>query len=101
MLIDTGADVSLFPLSFASLLGISAERDLMKAPTKGIGADRDAFMLRLPPPIMARVQTEVFALPEVRFIEGNSIPPILGRDALFGDFELRMNRDEIVLSRWP
>jgi len=60
-------------------------------------------MLAKPPPIRARLQTgtlvDEFDLPEVDFVEGDETPGILGRDALFGNFELRMTSAIIELRR--
>lgn len=93
VLIDSGADVSVMPLELARRLGIEL-RSLRRAATAGIGGGATSWIAE-GAGIVARIGIYRIALPRVDFIE--HAPAILGRDALFGPMELRMNRDEIEL----
>ena len=98
MLLDTGADTSILPRRYVDLLGID-RGDLKTAAAHGLGGRSEVLMGKK----RIRVQAEIAGYFNVQipieFGINDSIPPILGRDALFGDFELRMNRREIELRR--
>ena len=93
MLIDTGADVSVLPFSWAPLLGLEPKR-LRRSSMGGIGGGVTAWV-SVGAGIVANLGIHRIDLPRVDFIAG--APAILGRDALFGSLELRMNSLEIGL----
>ena len=93
MLLDTGADTSVLPLELTGLLGLHAS-DLRKTKTAGIGGAAAAWRATKAG-IVGRIGIYDVQFPDVQFIA--NVVPILGRDALFGRFELRMNRDEIEI----
>ena len=91
MLLDTGADTSVLPLELARLLGLIPE-DLRRTKTAGIGGAAVAWR-RAKAGIVGRIGIYPIPFPNVQFI-ANAVP-ILGRDAIFGPLELRINRAEI------
>jgi hypothetical protein len=93
VLIDTGADVSVLPRTWIPMLGL-LEKDLRTAATTGIGGVIRALSA-VDAGIVAAFGIWRIALPRVDFIA--NAPLILGRDALFGSLELRMNGFEIGL----
>lgn len=94
MLVDTGADVSLLPMTFARALGVR-EEELRRTAMAGIGGGTTAYRLVHAPAIVARIGVHEVELSEVQFVP--HAPLILGRDALFGNLELRMTRERIAL----
>lgn len=103
MLLDTGADASTLPFSLAKKFCADPASELVVRKGKGVGGAFRSHMLAKPPAIRARLQTgmvvDEFDLPELDFVEGDETPGILGRDALFASFELRMTSSIIELIR--
>lgn len=100
MIIDTGASVSMFPMSMASLFGIN-QSELVATTTTMVAGKHKSFALsgkQIYGKIDAGPAME-FVLPEVHFVE--NAPVLLGCDALFGPFELRINRADIQIRLKP
>ncbi len=100
MLIDTGADSSILPNRYIDLLGISRD-DLRSRSAAGLSGKTGILVGKKRIRLSAELENYFSIQMPVEFASNDQIPPILGRDALFGDFELRMNRREIELIRVP
>jgi hypothetical protein len=94
LLVDTGADGTLLPLQMARLLGFG-EEDLTSEVSRSVAGET---MLRVPRSLH---QSEIeiggkwIALPSLKFAEHTY--PLLGRDVIFANFDLRMTSDEFEL----
>lgn len=107
MLLDTGANASILPLSLSKRFCITPDSELQLRKGMGAGGEFTSYMLIKPPPIRARLATGIvvdeFDLPEIDFItdgaDGENTPGILGRDAIFSNFDLRMTSEIIELTR--
>lgn len=90
MIIDTGADYTLLPRSYAKALGINLERDCKVRETLGIGGTETVFVH---PSIRVRLGGWETDIP-VGFLDRDAVPSLLGRknflEALSVTFENRM-----------
>lgn len=75
MIIDTGADYTLFPKRFAEILGVNLKKDCVIEATKGIGGAEKVYQYPKLPCKMGDWQKEI----PVGFLDRNDIPPLLGR----------------------
>ncbi|MBI5399238.1 hypothetical protein HZB07_01285 [Candidatus Saganbacteria bacterium] len=75
LIIDTGADYTLFPHSKALDLGINLTKDCREFKTIGIGGKEMVFLL---PEIRMRLGAAERIIP-VGFLKQDNIPPLLGR----------------------
>lgn len=75
MIVDTGADYTLLPRSYAKALGVSLERDCRPYETLGIGGHEMVYMH---PGIRVRLGTWETEVP-VGFLERDAVPALLGR----------------------
>jgi hypothetical protein len=91
MLLDTGADTTVLPLAMAPMLGIDA-RDLRQGSVSGFGGKAISWRATNPG-VTGRIGVYEINFKEIQFI-AHAIP-VLGCDALFGPFEIRINREEI------
>lgn len=100
MLIDTGADSCILPNRYIDLLGIRRD-DLRSTSAAGLSGKTGILVGKKRIRLTAELENYFSIQMPVEFAANDQIPPILGRDALFGDFELRMSRREIELIRVP
>jgi hypothetical protein len=89
LIVDTGADYTLFPYSKAIDLGINLEEECRVFKTFGIGGSEKVFLL---PKIKMKLGDSERIIP-VGFLKRDDIPPLLGRfrcldtyDLLFSSF---------------
>jgi len=75
LIIDTGADYTLFPHSKAFDLGINLEKECQEFKTFGIGGVEKVFLL---PKIKMKLGESEKIVP-VGFLKRDDIPPLLGR----------------------
>ncbi|HEX9722463.1 MAG TPA: retropepsin-like aspartic protease [Candidatus Paceibacterota bacterium] len=75
MIVDTGADYSLLPRSYAKALNVDLERDCQPFETAGIGGKELVFVH---PQIRIRIGEWEREVP-VGFLERDTVPPLLGR----------------------
>jgi len=75
MVIDSGADYSLFPKKYAEILGVDLFRECTAQTTLGIGGAETVYQYKSLP---IKVGTWEKPIP-VGFLERNDIPPLLGR----------------------
>lgn len=98
MVIDTGADYSLFPQRYAGILGIDLARECAKAETLGVGGAETIHQYKNLPIRIGNWQKEV----PVGFLERDDIPPLLGRleclEALRLSFENKESKFELLVA---
>lgn len=84
LIVDTGADYTLFPYSKANDLGISLEKECRVFKTFGIGGAENVFLL---PRIKMELGKTVIFVP-VGFLNRDNLPPLLGRYKCLDRFDL-------------
>ncbi len=89
MIIDTGADYTLFPHSKAEDLGVDLEKECLIFQTSGIGGTEKVYLFKK---IEMKLGKWIETVP-VGFLDRDDIPPLLGRfkcidrfDFLFSNF---------------
>lgn len=75
MLVDSGADYTMLPSSYAELLSIDCNRDCTPIITSGIGGSETVYIYRSQ---KIKINKWEYAIP-IGFLERDSIPPLLGR----------------------
>lgn len=76
LIVDTGADYTVFPLKVARDLKINLEKDCQQYFTRGIGGSEKVYIYKKGALIMlGDYETKI----PVGFLERNDIPPLLGR----------------------
>ena len=75
MIIDTGADYSLFPKKYAGILGVNLLKECLVETTLGIGGAETVYQYRNLPIRIGNWEKQI----PVGFLERNDIPPLLGR----------------------
>lgn len=85
LIVDTGADYTVFPLKVAQDLKINAEKECKKFLTRGVGGSEKVFIykkgLRMK---LGDYETKI----PVGFLERNDLPPLLGRQECLDIFEV-------------
>ena len=87
LIIDTGADYTIFPKSKAEDLGVNLEKECIQFKTIGIGGAEKVFLL---PKIKMRLGTKELIIP-VGFLNRDDIPPLLGRFKCLDAFSLTLS----------
>ena len=75
MLVDTGADYSILPRSFASLLGIDLATDCIEHQTRGIGGTEKIFLYRRQVVRLGKYERSI----PLGFLDRETGPTLLGR----------------------
>jgi hypothetical protein len=94
LLVDTGADGVLLPFALASLMGFSTS-DLESQQSAAVGGAATVWRPRGPLDVEIELGGHWLSLPSLAFAE--KTPPLLGRDLIFRNFELRMSATETEL----
>ncbi len=84
MIIDTGADYSILPRSFAPLLGIDLAVECIEHQTLGIGGTEKIFLCRRQ---IARIGKYSRTIP-LGFLDRETGPTLLGRHECFETFRV-------------
>lgn len=90
--IDSGADVTLFPLSFGRLLGLEIDEDEIKE-LKGVGGDTIAVVFKTIPIQIGKYEFDV----RVAWCLKEEVPALLGRKDIFDYFHIQFKQDEKVI----
>jgi len=94
ILVDTGADGTMLPLSLAPVIGFAAS-ELKQATSSAIGG-RVATWTAQTTNVRIEIGGHWLPLPTLSFAEES--PPLLGRDVIFANFDLlRMTANETEL----
>lgn len=75
MVIDTGADYSLFPKRYAGILGINLTQECRKQTTLGVGGAETVYQYKNLPIKIGSWQRKI----PVGFLKRDNLPPLLGR----------------------
>jgi len=94
MLVDTGADYTLLPHSYAAHFGIPVEREGRAFETLGIGGRERVYLLSRWPMRLGLWKREI----PLGFLTHDDIPPLLGRQACLGTFKLTLVRHRTIFS---
>lgn len=76
MIVDTGADYSLFPKRYAGLLGINLEKECFEQITYGVGGKEGIYLYKKGIRIKRGDWQEIIPL---GFLGRDDVPPLLGR----------------------
>lgn len=76
MIVDTGADYTLFPKRYAELLGINLKKDCKLEETQGIGGKEEIYLCKKS--IFIKIGIFKKQVP-VGFLNRDNIPSLLGR----------------------
>lgn len=97
VIVDTGADTTVLPFALVSMLGFSTS-ELESIETNAVGGKVKTWKAKAGAGVTG-VEVEIggfwFGLPSLAFAENT--PPLLGRDVLFANFDLRMTAGETEL----
>lgn len=94
MIVDTGADYSLFPKRYAGLLGINAEKECFAQTTYGVGGKEGIYLYKKG--IKIKVGNWQERIP-LGFLSRNDVPPLLGRLKCLEDLTLIMRKHTTIL----
>ena len=75
MLVDSGADYTLFPRKDAALFGIDIAHDCVAQTTFGVGGSETVYLYKK---LKIKLGNKAFTIP-VGFLNRNDIPALLGR----------------------
>lgn len=75
MVVDTGADYSLFPKRYSFIFGIDLKKDCMADTTLGVGGTEKVYQYKNLPIKIGNWQRKI----PIGFLERDDIPPLLGR----------------------
>jgi hypothetical protein len=94
MLVDTGADYTLLPRTYAAVLGISLRTQCRRVMTAGIGGTERVYLL---PRLQARLGSWTRRIP-VGFLDRDDVPPLLGRIRCLDTFDVRFVLHETIFA---
>ncbi|MFZ5366463.1 MAG: retropepsin-like aspartic protease [Patescibacteria group bacterium] len=87
LLVDTGADYTLFPKHIAFELGIDLQKNCKPFSTSGVGGKEKVYFAK------QKLKMKIGSLEKeipVGFLDKEDIPPLLGRESCLNDFDLRL-----------
>jgi hypothetical protein len=84
MIVDTGADYSILPRSYAAPLGVDLDRDCVALHTVGIGGSEQVFLYRGQPIRLGRYERKI----AVGFLSREQGPALLGRHEFLETFRV-------------
>lgn len=94
MVVDSGADQSILPKSIALGLNISLEKDCVKDVTVGVGGTKNIYFMKNK--IQATIGSFERMVP-IAFVEGDDIPPLLGRLGFMEIFDVLFSKKHRVI----
>ena len=89
MIVDTGADYTVFPFSVAGDLNIDIEKECEQYSTRGIGGSERVFIYKKK--ILIKIGDWEIKAP-IGFLERDDIPPLLGRQECLDVFKVLFSR---------
>lgn len=96
MIVDTGADYTLFPKRYALLLGINLEKECKVDKTHGVGGQEIIYLRKKGVQIrMGNFEKEI----PVGFLNRDNIPALLGRLQTLELLKLTMENSIITLEK--
>ena len=88
MIVDTGADYTLLPLSAIEDLKLDLEKETRKDKTFGVGGSETVYLVKK---YKIKIGERELIIP-VGFLARDDIPPLLGRQECLDKFDLRFSR---------
>lgn len=95
MIVDTGADYTLLPHFFASLLGITISKDCKTIQTQGVGGTSKVYMVKEKLPVKLGEYKRTIPL---GFLSSDYIPPLLGRHEFFETFKVVFENYSVIFN---
>ncbi|MFQ5873064.1 MAG: aspartyl protease family protein [Dehalococcoidia bacterium] len=95
MLVDSGADYTLFPFWYSVPFGIDLARDCTKGLTSGVGGDAAVYLYQ--GDLSVRVGPWERKVP-VGFLDRADIPPLLGRQAFLDTFTVVLSNHQVYFT---
>lgn len=89
MIVDTGADYTLLPLSDAADLGVDLEKDCRSFETRGIGGTETVYLLKRR--IRVKIGDFTSNIP-IGFLARDDIPELLGRQECLNNFAVLFSK---------
>lgn len=87
LIVDTGADYTLFPKAIAADLGIDLRRDCVQFKSRGVGGEAKVYLVKTKIAIMiGNVKRQI----PLGFLDHDDIPPLLGRQECLDTFKLTL-----------
>lgn len=93
VIVDSGADYTLFPHQYARILGIDIDRDCQKEKTVGIGGVDTVYQYRSLPIKIGSWERKI----PVGFLKRDNIPALLGRLACIEEIRLIFENHNTIL----
>lgn len=85
MIVDTGADYTLFPLSAAQELGIKLRKECQIFKTAGVGGEERVYLFKKAKMKLGDWEVNV----PIGFLGREDIPPLLGRQSCLNKLDVR------------
>jgi len=95
MIVDTGADYTIMPKRYAPLLGIDVSVDCIEHKTHGIGGSETVYLCRDVTVRLGRWERHI----PLGFLDGDDIPPLLGRQDFLETFRVIFEGHEITFEQ--
>lgn len=89
MIVDTGADYTVFPLKVARDLAINHENECKQYFTRGIGGSEKVFIYKKK--ILMKIGDWEKKVP-IGFLERDDLPPLLGRQGCLDIFDVLFSK---------
>ena len=94
MVVDSGADYTLFPKKYAAVLGIDLSRECTAETTLGVGGAETVYQYKHLPMKIGNWQKSV----PVGFLERDDIPALLGRLSCLETFLVQFKNKESLFA---
>lgn len=91
MVIDTGADYTILPNTYAGSLGIDLAKDCIPQTTHGVGGTETVYIYK---GLVVKLGSYTRKIP-VGFLDRPDIPPLLGRHDFFETFKVVFKRHKV------
>lgn len=95
LIVDTGADFTLFPRVNAILFGIDLQRETTAEESSGIGGKETIFLY---PKLPIMIGSMKFIIP-VGFLNRNDVPALLGRQACLEVCKLSFENHKTIIEK--
>jgi hypothetical protein len=94
MIVDTGADYTLFPLDFSKKLGINLKNDCTISQASGIGGNARVYLPKRP--IAMKLWEWERNIP-IGILAKSNFPPLLGRIKGIETFRMTFNKKQLEI----
>ena len=95
LIVDTGADFTLFPRINASVFGINIDKETKKSQTFGVGGKETVFLYK---GLAIKIGEVKLKIP-VGFIDRNDVPALLGRQQFMELFKVKLEDLKTIFER--